>query len=298
MTDDTEQLDASFDHVSSAPPDPRGGAEAKSASPKRPARAMNHLSAKEWIKFTKSWFILSDGADKEKTAIHPGTFPLSLAKDFVAFFTKAGESVLDPFAGTGTTLIAADVLQRASVGIDIEQRFADFAAARTKSRYLVGDSHTLMDDKNHFADGCIDYIFTSPPYYNMLHRSRGGNKDTRHKTRKDAGEALIYTTHQDDLGNIHNLQEYIEKLVSLFASAHRLLAEKRYMTIIMQNMNADGRLLPIAWEFALAMTKTGLWDLKGEKIWCQENKKLGIYGFPTAYATNNFHHYCLTFRKL
>ena len=54
---------------------------------------------------------------------------------------------------------------------------------------------------------------------------------------------------------------------------------------------------PIAWQFGIAMAETGLWDLKGERIWCKEQGRLGIYGYPSAYATNNFHHYCLTFRK-
>ena len=39
---------------------------------------LNNLNAKEWIKFTKSWFILSGKADREKTAAHPATFPLEL----------------------------------------------------------------------------------------------------------------------------------------------------------------------------------------------------------------------------
>lgn len=195
-------------------------------------------------------------------------------------------------------MIAADQLGRIGIGIDIERKFATFAATRTKSRYVIGESASVMRSNKHFQSGSVDFIFTSPPYYNMLHRSRGGNKDTRHKTRKNNGAALVYSEQGSDLGNIDDLNEYISKLVNVFTSAHRLLADRKYLTVVIQNMNYEGRLLPIAWEFALAMVRTGLWDLKGEKVWCQENKKLGIYGYPSAYATNNFHHYCMTFRKL
>ena len=36
---------------------------------------------------------------------------------------------------------------------------------------------------------------------------------------------------------------------------------------------------------------------KGEKIWCQDNKKLGIWGYPSEFVSNVHHHYCLIFKK-
>ena len=59
-------------------------------------KPLNNLSTKEWIKFTKSWFIMSGKIDREKTAAHPATFPEELPTEFIQFFTCAGESVLDP----------------------------------------------------------------------------------------------------------------------------------------------------------------------------------------------------------
>lgn len=262
------------------------------------AEKLNDLSASDWIKFTKSWFLLSDKADKQKTSCHPATFPLSLAEEYVKFFTREGQVVLDIFAGTGTTLIAADNLKRESIGIDLQEKYKSFAQTRTSSPYIVGNALEILNDNRLISDESVDYIFTSPPYYNMLRKSRGGNKDTRHKIRQIQNEPVFYSDDSNDIGNIKSKEEYICLLVDIFSAAFRVLRQKKYITIIIQNMNIDGRLEPIAWEFALLMQKTGLWDLKGERIWCQENKKLGIYGFPTAYATNNFHHYCLTFRKI
>ena len=76
-----------------------------------------------------------------------------------------------------------------------------------------------------------------------------------------------------------------------------MLKPNRYCTVILQNLNSNGSMIPIAWELGLALSNASNWDMKGDRIWCQENKKLGIYGYPSAYATNNFHHYWLTFRK-
>ena len=258
---------------------------------------LNDLSGSEWIKFTKSWFILSGKVDREKTTAHPATFPVELPHTFIEFFTKRGQHVLDPFSGTGTTLIAADNLGRRASGIDIERKFVEFSGTRTASPVHTGNALAVLQDPAVFPDESVDYIFTSPPYMNALHKSRGGNKDTRHKVRQDNGEPLTYGDHGEDLGNIEDVDDHISKLVCIFSAARRALKDRAYCTVVLQNLNANGGNITIAWKFGLAMTETKLWDMKGEKIWCQENKKLGIYGFPNAYATNNFHHYCLTFRK-
>jgi hypothetical protein len=66
------------------------------------------------------------------------------------------------------------------------------------------------------------------------------NKDSRHTLRRNHGHRLIYTDQPDDLGNIGNYDTYIAR------------APQRYLTVVMQNMNYQGSLLPIAWDFALA----------------------------------------------
>ena len=263
------------------------------------ANRLNDLAAKDWIKFTKSWFILPrSGNDRAKQAVHPATFPLQLAKEFLQFFTKAGETILDPFVGAGTTLEAADQLDRHSIGIELEPNFAQFAASRSSSPIFVGDALEISRDRELLPEQSVDYILTSPPYWNILRQSRGGNTDTRHKRRQAQGQAVIYSDSPQDLGNIADAQEYISKLVELFTSLHPVLRSQGYLTVIIQNVNHAGSLTPIAWLLGLALAKTGLWDLKGKKIWCNDTARLGIYGYPTTYATNNRHHYCLTFRKV
>ena len=266
--------------------------------PRHQRKPLNDLSCKEWIKFTRSWFIMSGKPDREKTAAHPATFPQELPEEFIQFFTRTGQSVLDPFAGTGTTLIAADALGRKSAGIELEPTFMEFASQRTQSQIHVGDALTVLNNPGSIQDQHSDYIFTSPPYMNTLGQSRGGNPDTRHKYRSERGEPLTYGENEKDLGNLDDPEEYIQRMTQIFLAVHRVLKPHRYCTIVLQNLNSNGSTIPIAWKFALALSETGKWDMKGERIWCQENKKLGIYGYPTAYATNNFHHYCLTFRRI
>ena len=265
---------------------------------KKGRRSLNHLSAREWVLFSKSWFVLSGKPDRAKLAAHPATFPGELATEFIEFFTRRGEVVLDPFSGTGTTLVVAGEVGRGSVGIELEASFIEFCRTRTGSPVHNDDALGALSDVEKFPDGSIDYIFTSPPYMNALWKSRGGNRVTRHKERSKRGEPLVYGKSEVDLGNVGNREEYIRRLVEIFGEASRVLKPRRYCTVVLQNLNSGGSMVPVAWEFGLAMAGSEVWDMKGERIWCQENKKLGIYGYPTAYATNNFHHYCLTFRKV
>ncbi len=60
---------------------------------------------------------------------HPAPFPLALPQRLIRLFSFAGELVLDPFAGTGTTLIAARGLRRRAVGYEINEQYAQLAAA-------------------------------------------------------------------------------------------------------------------------------------------------------------------------
>lgn len=58
---------------------------------------------------------------------HPTAFPLQLAERAINLFTYKGETVLDPFVGSGTTVVAADKLGREGIGIDLNPRFIGIA---------------------------------------------------------------------------------------------------------------------------------------------------------------------------
>jgi DNA modification methylase len=68
---------------------------------------LNDLDSKTWLKFQKSWFVHNPPPRKKDVLRHPAKFPESLAQEFIEFFTKRGQVVLDPMVGTGSTLVAA-----------------------------------------------------------------------------------------------------------------------------------------------------------------------------------------------
>lgn len=70
---------------------------------------------------------------------HPTTKPLPLMRDVVSLFADAGELILDPFAGSGTTLVAAHECGCCAIGIEIEERYCEIAAKRLAQGVLFGN---------------------------------------------------------------------------------------------------------------------------------------------------------------
>src|SRR5512140_1070956 len=91
------------------------------------ANKLNDLDPKTWLKFQKSWFIHNPPPRKKNALVHPAKFPETMAQEFVEFFTKRGQTVLDPMAGTGSTLVAALRAGRNSYGIELNPKYAEIA---------------------------------------------------------------------------------------------------------------------------------------------------------------------------
>src|SRR5437870_12619344 len=67
---------------------------------------LNELSGTEWIKFTKSLFVHRPKPRGDQKIRHPASFPESLVREFILFFSKKGHLVVYLFLGTGSTLVA------------------------------------------------------------------------------------------------------------------------------------------------------------------------------------------------
>lgn len=76
------------------------------------------------------------GYGNEEITEHPAAFPLPLASDHIRSWSNAGELVIDPMCGSGTTLRAAKDLGRKAIGIEIEERYCEIAAKRLSQGVL------------------------------------------------------------------------------------------------------------------------------------------------------------------
>jgi DNA modification methylase len=234
--------------------------------------------------------------------VHPAKFPETMAQEFIEFFTKQGETVLDPMAVTGSTLVAALRAGRNSYGIELNPKYAEIAnQIIEEERVLLGEkaeglvSKVIQGDAANIGDlglSTFDYVLTSPPYWDMLH-ARGAETQ---KKRRAADELDVhYSDDPNDLGNIEDYEVFLEKLVSIYKGLQSLLREKAYLTIIVKNVKKRGKIYPLAWDIARELGKT--YTLKDEKIWLQDNQRLSPFGLGSAWVSNTFHHYCLQFRN-
>jgi DNA modification methylase len=263
---------------------------------------LNDLDPKSWLKFQKSWFMHNPPPRKKGVLMHPAKFPETLAQEFIEFFTKRGQTVLDPMAGTGSTLVAALRAGRNSYGIELNPKYAGIAEQIVQEeRTALGEAIQGLTSKLITGDAKqvasyelpdIDYLLTSPPYWDMLHARGAGNQKKR---RSSATLDVFYSDDPNDVGNLHDYEEFLSALVGIYAGLKPLLRDKAYLTIIVKNIKKGGKIYPLAWDLGRELGKT--YTLKDEKIWCQDNQRLAPYGMNSAWVSNTFHHYCLQFRK-
>lgn len=263
---------------------------------------LNDLDSKRWLKFQKSWFIHNPPPRKKGVLVHPAKFPETLAQEFIEFFTKQGETVLDPMAGTGSTLVAALRAGRNSYGVELNPKYTEIAKQIIQEeRSALGDSVAHLQSQMINGDAAritnyrlppINFVLTSPPYWDMLH-ARGA--ETQKKRRASLELDVHYSNDPNDLGNVRDYAEFLERLVSIYTGLKPLLYEKAYLTIIVKNVKKGGKIYPLAWDIARELGKT--YTLKDEKIWVQDNQRLAPFGLGSAWVSNTFHHYCLQFRN-
>jgi DNA modification methylase len=273
----------------------------------RPFRnRLNDLDPKSWLKFQKSWFVHNPPRRRKDVLRHPAKFPETLAQEFIEFFTQSGGVVLDPMAGTGSALAAALRSGRNSYGIELNPAYAEIArqvvaeekerlgeaGAGLRAEIIQGDAAQITTLAGRFGLPPVDYVITSPPYWDML-RAQGA--ETQKERRTSPGLDVFYSDDPADLGNVADYDEFVERLVCIYTALKLYLQPKAYLTIIVKNVKKGGRIYPLAWDLGRSLGQ--VYALKDEKIWCQDDIRLAPYGLGSAWVSNTFHHYCLQFRN-
>jgi DNA modification methylase len=98
-------------------------------------RGQSKIAKKDHARWFRSMWTDVPGAS---TKLHPAPFPLELASRLVRMFSFVHDTVLDPFAGTGTTLLAAVSCQRNAIGVEIDPEYVKLARKR-----VAGEVNTL-----------------------------------------------------------------------------------------------------------------------------------------------------------
>jgi len=101
---------------------------AKGSKKRVDKKGRNDITPEEFMQFTTNVWMIPPVRDKE----HPAVFPRELPYRLMKLYTWQGDIVLDPFAGSGTTLVVGLELGRKVVGIEVEERWCEVAVRRLK----------------------------------------------------------------------------------------------------------------------------------------------------------------------
>ncbi len=218
------------------------------------------------------------------TEKHPARFIPDLPDRYIRLFSHAGETVLDPFSGSGTTAIVAKTLGRNSVAFDVNPRSVEMAKRRlangeaqgpagTRHEVLLGDSRRLVSK---IPRGAIDLIVTSPPYYDVV--------DYDHDS-------------PDQLGNYHDYATFLEGMTAVFEACSRALKPGGFMIVNTQDIYKKTLSGAIHVDYIERCRQLGF-DLRNINIYILNYSTGGrlVWGYPKSYYPKNDHEFNLIFK--
>lgn len=258
-----------------------------------PPKHINCLTAKEWLKAQLGvWQFYYEGRDIRDKELHPATFPISLAKRVIELFSHEGELVVDPFVGSGTTLVAAQDLNRNAVGFDLQRSYVELSGSRLRQDNFFNRSQqvVIQDDArnigHYLEEESVAAIFTSPPYANLLNRKRK-NKSRRGSERNNGqlGKIEQYSQDERDLGTLA-LEEYSAAMGDIFEGLLPLLKPRGHCVINVPDMWWEDERITIHVALIEELRRRG-YELRNIIIWDRTNivNRIGIFGWPSNYIT-------------
>lgn len=270
-----------------------------------PVNRLNDLSAKEWLPETISvWTQKGLGHKHEHAQIekqHPAPFSFQDIARLIRFFSKAGEIVLDPFAGIGSTLKAAALEGRKGIGIELNPKYARLAEERLSKEVgeiylksveqviLQGDARSIIPN---MEKSSVKLVVTSPPYWNILHKKDHKAKQERVKNGLDTK----YSDDNEDLGNIADYEEFLEILADTLALTRQCLVDRGHLCVVVSDFRHKSKYFMFHSDLARELEGRGF-TLKGITVLYQRHKRVFPYGYPYSYVPNLHHQYIIILEK-
>lgn len=257
---------------------------------------INDLDLTNWKELTdvwtdSLWIIPTRDNSGAHSGHYHGNFVPQIPHQLLARYTKTGDFVLDPFSGSGTTLIEAQRMNRNSIGIELQLQVAMEAVDRIHSEQKSGIvADTFVDDSKSFDINRIkttyniekvQFIIYHPPYWDIIKFSEDKN----------------------DLSNSPTLEDFIENFRKVVRNTVPLLEKGRYCTVVIGDKYANGQIIPLGFYCMQVMQQEGLTlkatiiknfgETKGkanqEALWRRRALQNGLYVFK--------HEYIFIFKK-
>jgi DNA modification methylase len=239
---------------------------------------------------------------------HGGIKPPELLIELISAYGSNSKNVIDPFAGVGSTLIAASLLKKSCTGIDINQEWQYIYYQVCKENnvniqnFVIGDSSEKLKG---FDSNSFDFLITDVPYFSMdkLKKTRGRFS----KAGESSKDKLKSSLNSFNDKPIPSITDWKKLLFSVFNESFRILKPDSFVLIFIGNMYRNfeditskkkkvGKYLLLSSEIAELMLEIGF-QQTNELIWIDTGKKLGIYGYPYTWIPSLIDQRILVFQK-
>jgi len=167
-------------------------------------------------------------ATQKYTSSYRGNFAPQIPRNLILLYSKPGEVVLDPFVGSGTTLIECKLLGRRGIGVDINpaaielcRRNLEFKVPGELPQMVkVGDARNL----DFLKDESVDLIIAHPPY----------------------ADAIRYSENlEGDLSRIHNIKLFLGEMKKVAQELHRVLKRGRCCSLLIGDLRRNKHVVPL-----------------------------------------------------
>ena len=267
-----------------------------------PSRKANDLDGKAWLQNSISIWSDISKTPEEIALKHPAMFPAQLVSRLVETFTRSDQTVvLDPFCGIGSTVMAAEIMGKLGIGLDISADYIAKAEQRPamnaglfeapgetgigERRLIEADARDLL---KHVDPESVDFAVTSPPYWDILLRNRTA----------DYKEVRNYGDSDRDLGRISDYREFLDSLGEVFTNVLTALKPGCYCCVVVMDLRKGSNFFPLHADLAVKMQEIGFW-FDDIIIWDRrrEYNNLRPLGHPSVFRVNKVHEYILIFQK-
>ena len=234
------------------------------------------------LEMTTHWSFPKRGDWATHDAKWRGNWSPYIPRNILLRYSKENDLVLDQFAGGGTTLVEAKLLNRNIIGVDVNETALarcrekinfEHSGANGKVYLYKGDARTL----DFIKDNSIDLICTHPPYADIIKYSEDIETDLSHLKVKD----------------------FLIAMRDVAAESYRVLKKDKFCAVLMGDTRQKGHMIPMSFEVMKLFQSAGF-KLKELVIKEQHNCKATGY-WKTNSVKYNFlliaHEYLFIFRK-
>ena len=195
----------------------------------------NDLDIENWkelnINTDSLWLISERDKSGKHENIYHGNFVPQIPNQLIRRFTKKGETVFEPFMGSGTTLFECEKLDRKYIGFDINQEIVKFVQNKIDNPKTSFIKHCNSLDTNDF-DAHFKTAFTEKIHFILMH--------------PPYLDIVKFTDDENDLSQIGNLKGFIGKFKIVCENSLKYLDKNRYFAIVVGDVYKNGEVLPLA----------------------------------------------------